>query len=102
MDIYTGEGDNEGNRPLIILAHGGGFTDGDKEEFEEFSAFLAKSGYVVASINYRLLDIELTETTIKRAVIEAVTDMKAAARYFVKDAGGSNTYRITQSHFQVF
>lgn len=94
MDIYQPSGDTESMRNLVILAHGGGFVSGDKDSFSELANYLARSGYVVASINYRLLDLSITPERITQAVIEATFDMKAAVRYFKQDAATINTYRI--------
>ena len=94
MDIYQPENDTEINRPLIVLAHGGSFIGGDKSELSETASFLAKAGYVVASINYRLLDVTPTQLALKQAVINAVVDMKAAVRFFNKDLSTTNTYKI--------
>ena len=71
---------------LVVLAHGGSFISGDKSDLSETATFLAKAGYVVASINYRLLDVTPTQLAFKQVVINAVADMKAAVRYFNKDA----------------
>lgn len=97
MDLYEPEGDVDNNRNLVILAHGGGFVGGDKASFEDLARYLAQSGYVVASINYRLLDEVLTQASIKQAVIEAVFDMKAAVRFFKHDAATANLYKINPS-----
>lgn len=94
MDIYQPENDTEINRPLIVLAHGGSFISGDKSNLSETATFLAKAGYVVASINYRLLDITPTQLAFKKVVINAVTDMKAAVRFFNKDVATNDTYKI--------
>ncbi len=94
MDIYQPENDTEINRPLIVLAHGGSFTSGDKTDLTETASFLAKAGYVVASINYRLLDVTPTQLAFKQVVINAVVDMKAAVRFFNKDASTTDTYKI--------
>lgn len=94
MDIYYPKGDTLTNRPLVIFAHGGYFLFGDKAGFKEECQFLAKSGYVVASINYRLIDIDETEEVSKRAVIDALNDQKAAVRFFNKDFSTKNKYRI--------
>ena len=42
--------------PAVVLIHGGGWTGGDKAASREFNigTTLAKAGYVVASVNYRL------------------------------------------------
>src|SRR6266567_824486 len=55
-DLYQPKGDTATKRPVVIFAHGGGFTGGDKSSGP--SATLAKEfalkGYLTASINYRL------------------------------------------------
>jgi predicted esterase len=94
LDIYQPENDTEINRPLIVLAHGGSFIAGNKSDLEETATFLAKAGYVVASINYRLLDVTPTQLAFKQVVMNAVVDMKAAVRFFTKDAANANLYKI--------
>ena len=97
MDIYQPEGDPETNRPLVILAHGGGFFGGDKADMQELANFLARSGYVVASISYRIIDVEPNNSVMLRSVIDAVFDMKAAVRFLRNDANNGNTYGIDSS-----
>ena len=55
LDLYQPAGDTVTKRPVIVWIHGGGFTTGDKSTGASRATFLAKLGYVVASINYRLL-----------------------------------------------
>ena len=43
-----------GSRPVVVVIHGGGWTNGTKREFPQLSRYLAARGYVVASIDYRL------------------------------------------------
>lgn len=97
MDIYQPANDTETNRPLIVLAHGGSYLSGDKKDLKELATFLAKGGYVVASINYRLLDITPTQINFKQVVINSVADMKAAVRFFTKDKATNNLYTIDTS-----
>ncbi|MEO9533245.1 MAG: alpha/beta hydrolase [Crocinitomicaceae bacterium] len=96
MDIYQPAlSDNNQKRPLIILAHGGYFIFGDKSSFAKECAYFAQSGYVAVSINYRLIDVEGDSIiTPRHAVIDAVNDMKAAVRYFTKDAASENKYNV--------
>lgn len=94
MDISEPEGDTETARPLLIYAHGGGFVGGDREEGSEICTYFARSGYVAATISYRLVDLERDSERTLRAVIDATQDMRAAIRYFIVDAQGSNLYRI--------
>jgi len=96
MDIYIPKGDTETKRPLVILAHGGAFINGSKDQFKNLglAQMLSKSGYVVASISYRLIDTAPSATTNTIATIQAVADMRAAVRYFRKDNAENNTYKI--------
>ncbi len=56
LDIYLPQGDSELERPTLIYMHGGGFSQGnrDDEGIVEFCNHMAQYGYVVASISYRL------------------------------------------------
>jgi len=56
LDFYTMRKGVEVNRPLVVLVHGGGFSFGkrDNETEVEFCESLARHGYSVASISYRL------------------------------------------------
>jgi len=56
LDIYKPNGDGNCRRPLIVLVHGGSWVGGSKEDPDliYMSRALAKRGWVVANINYRL------------------------------------------------
>ena len=112
MDIYTPDGDNCINRPLIILAHGGSFIGGSKTNptMVDLCETFAKRGYVAASINYRLATSSTVlgpfsglfwmtnlENGIK-VIYSAMTDAKAAVRFFRKNvAEDNNSYGIDQN-----
>ncbi len=108
MDIYQPDGDVMTNRPLVILAHGGSFIGGDKtadKTVDSLCTRLARKGYVTASINYRLSNLfsmlSADSTLPIDEVIKAVSDGKAAIRYFRKDASTTNTYRIDTNNIFV-
>lgn len=98
MDIYQPEGDNLEKRPLVVLAHGGSFTFGDKSLMERWCRLLAKKGYVAASIQYRLFPFFVLgipdSTKIFDTAVKAMGDMKAAVRYFREDAATANKFHI--------
>lgn len=98
FDFYEPKNDVATQRPLIILAHGGSFIGGNENSADivTLAQELAKRGYVVASINYRLIDqvVLPNQTIMMDAVVKAVQDMKAAIRFFRQDAATTNTYRI--------
>lgn len=56
MDIYKPLGDNNCARPVMVIAHGGAWVGGSKEDINTvlISRYLAKRGWVVANINWRL------------------------------------------------
>lgn len=106
MDVYEPTGDGDTPRPLVIIAHGGFFAYGSKDgpDVVPLSYDLAKMGYVTASISYRLgfatggeLDANMTE-----AAMRGVQDMKAAIRWFRKDAAeNGNVHNIDTDHIYI-
>lgn len=43
-----------GKRPCVIVVHGGSWSSGDGKQLPDLNSYLAKAGYNVAAINYRL------------------------------------------------
>jgi fermentation-respiration switch protein FrsA (DUF1100 family) len=95
LDIYQAIGDEEPNRPLIVLIHGGAFIAGDKRDelVSTLAIHYAKRGFVVASVNYRLgyLFLPGRYANLERAMYSAIQDIRAALRYL---SHHSNQYRI--------
>lgn len=89
LDIYYPKTDIFKNRPLVMLIHGGAFYIGSKESAAEHSlaTSLAKSGYVVASIDYRL-GFKLLPSDVEMSAYRAVQDAHAALRYLAHNAKG--------------
>jgi acetyl esterase/lipase len=54
FDLYEPEGDNNKQRPVFIFIHGGGYREGGKYDAADISMKLAKRGYAVLSMDYRL------------------------------------------------
>ncbi|MBK9191614.1 MAG: alpha/beta hydrolase [Crocinitomicaceae bacterium] len=94
LDLYLPENAEKSELPLIILAHGGYFLAGSKKDLELECAGLASKGFAVASINYRLIDVAESEISYKRAVVDAVFDMKAAVRFFRKEIAANNSWSL--------
>ncbi len=53
LDLFTPQHGTE-SKPAIVVVHGGGWLNGDKSKFRSLSIELAKRGYLVAAIEYRL------------------------------------------------
>lgn len=52
LDFYPALG--RVGAPCVIVIHGGGWDDGDRGQIPQFNYWLARSGYAVADISYRL------------------------------------------------
>lgn len=52
LDVYRPEADNV--YPIIMNVHGGGYVYGNKEIYKRYCMDLARRGFVVVNINYRL------------------------------------------------
>lgn len=84
MDIYTPTGDVHTKRPLIIMAHAGGFLNGakDVDDMVALCDSFARKGYVTASIAYRKGFNPAGTGSAERAVYRGIQDGKAAVRFF--------------------
>ena len=101
MTVYQPVGDTTSQRPVIVLAHGGSFVRGGNLSNDSTVVRLcktfAKRGYVTASIDYRVTINPLLLIDSLQAVdivMKAVSDGKAAIRYFREDAATTNTFRV--------
>jgi acetyl esterase/lipase len=73
LDFYPAIG--RASAPCVIVIHGGGWDNGDRGQLASFNYWLARRGYAVADISYRLAP---------GAVWPAQRDNVAAAVAFVK------------------
>lgn len=98
LDFFEPSGDVASSRPLIILAFGGSFIGGSRDAMHEYCNYYAERGYACASIDYRLYDGPLIpipdSVTMTDEVVKALSDMKAAIRFFKEDAATTNTYKV--------
>ncbi len=102
MDIYQPVDGPAGARPVIILAHGGGFIAGlgsrTSQDVLELCRRFARLGYVTASIDYRLNGFMAPDAN---TLVRAMHDMRAAVRFFRQDAATANTYRVAPDYLFV-
>ncbi|MDB5109504.1 MAG: alpha/beta hydrolase [Mucilaginibacter sp.] len=71
LDFYPSK--IPGNKPCVIVVHGGSWSSGDSKQLPELNSYLANKGYHVAAINYRLAP--------KYQSPAPVADVKAALNY---------------------
>jgi len=91
MDIYTPDGDTETSRPAIIFAHAGAFINGSRnnDDMVDFCIFLARKGYVNATIDYRkgmYLNDDNVPLHGTRSVYRGLQDGRAAVRFLRANA----------------
>ena len=96
LDVYRPFGDTQTSRPALVWVHGGGWSFGDKTNPipVEVANTFAKLGYVVASINYRLLGGSNCLVEPFNCIVPAYAakhDAQAAVRWLRANAG---TYGI--------
>ena len=89
LDVYYPKTDLFKNRPVVMLIHGGAFYIGSKESACEkaLATALAKRGYLVASIDYRL-GFKLTPAEVELSAYRAIQDANAALRFLAHNAQG--------------
>lgn len=95
LDLYTPNGDTVTNRPVMIVASGGGFLEQDRESVEPIAQAFARRGYVAATIDYRVLGRQ-PDSAVDLAIagVEATHDMFAAVRFFRADAESANSLGV--------
>lgn len=119
MDIYTPPvSDTEENRPVIIYLHTGNFLpgviNGGPTGSKADSALVnmckqwARSGYVVAAVDYRLgwnpisNDPDTRRSTLLQAVYRAIHDTQTAVRYMRYTEMQGNPYKIDPDKIAIF
>lgn len=79
-------------RPFILIIHGGGFVNGNKEDWNNDCKEFAKRGFVAATIDYRLGltgNCAVDSFSYDKAVYRAIQDAKAALRFAVDNAAAT-------------
>ena len=119
LDVYQPQGAG-GNRPAIVVIHGGGFTGGSRSGWRSVSQaeYFASRGWVAFSIDYRLLSdfgtvpqewadsvfiagadsLEMAQLAQAMAIYPAHRDAKAALRWV---AGHAEDYSINMDYLTV-
>lgn len=87
LDLYLPKDTLVKKRPLLVFFHGGAFYMGDKgcETMVKWCEHFAQTGYVVASVNYRM-GFTLSKKSIQKSGYEAIQDAHAALRFLVAHA----------------
>lgn len=102
MDIYLPpNASSTSKQPLLVMIHGGGYSSGDKQAWQNEAYTYARAGYICASLNYRLTQNGGNQDSLLRlyAVQCAVEDIQNGIRFLKKNA---NLYFIDTTRIVVF
>ncbi|MDX2301612.1 MAG: alpha/beta hydrolase [Microscillaceae bacterium] len=96
FDFFEPSGDMLTDRPFVLLVPGGSFDSLSYAAMEPLAQVLARCGYAVAIVNYRVFDgvKPMTSIQLKTAIVQAMGDVKAALRFFRQSVNTGNTYGI--------
>ena len=84
----------QADAPLVIYFYGGGWTDGDKEEFEFVASSLTRAGMVVAIPDYQLYPDVLFPTYVEDSARAVAWILQNADRF---GANSDRTYLMGHS-----
>jgi acetyl esterase/lipase len=93
LDVYQPTGHDTGTRPAIIMIHGGGWTSLDKSTLRNMGQFLARSGYVAFSVDYRLFHGDQNHWPAQ------LDDVQCAVRWIRANAA---KYHVDPEHIGAF
>ena len=103
LDFYEPAGDAAAQRPLLILAFGGSFVTGTRQDADivAICQAFARKGYATAAIDYRLVQpgakglnyalLANRPDLLADELVRAANDLRAAVRFF---RAMTSTYRI--------
>lgn len=102
LDLYMPEKDSLVKRPLFVIVHGGGFNSGKRntKSLINLAENVAKKGYVVTSIDYRLLKkneyfgCNLAAKRKLKVYSNAADDLLSALEHLLKY---KNNFKIDES-----
>ncbi len=97
LDIYSPKNASASRTyPLVVMAHGGSFLEGDKSGLADICSAIAEKGYIAVSIEYRLgwdygnapspAACEGDTVSLQKAVYRSLQDYNAALRFLVHNA----------------
>lgn len=86
LDFFPAQ--TAGKRPCVIVVHGGSWSSGDSKQLADLNSYMAKMGYNVAAINYRLAPKYQTPAPVE--------DIRSAMSFFRTHA---DEFHIDTSQF---
>lgn len=81
LDVYRPRQAEDGDLPVIISVHGGGWVYGDKERYQYYCMSLAQRGFAVVNFTYRLAPENKFPAPLEDLNLVCGWVMKRARRY---------------------
>lgn len=81
LDVYRPKQAEDGDLPVIISVHGGGWVYGDKERYQYYCMSLAQRGFAVVNFTYRLAPEHKFPAPLEDMNLVCKWVMKRARRY---------------------
>lgn len=86
LDIYEPTVDTVGERPVMVVIHGGGFKSGDRKKFATTAEAYARRGFVAVSIDYRTCPGGFPEEDFLEVVTNTIDDGMEAIKWIRANA----------------
>ena len=93
LDVYSPSDHGKDTFPAVILIHGGGWSRFDKSTMHTMGEFLARSGFIAFSVDYRLLKGTENQWPAQ------LDDVQRAVRWIRANA---TKYRVDPEHVGAF
>jgi len=90
LDVYQPQGDAFTDRPVVIVAFGGSFIAGTRQDVADLCLAFAHRGFVAVAPDYRIGFFFPTEANTTRAVVRSMHDLKACTRFLRKTVAEDN------------
>ena len=97
LDIYQPTGSVSTARPAVVLIHGGSWSSMDKSTMRTMGMFLARSGFVAFSIDYRLFS--MNGGKVENPFPAQLDDVQRAVRWIRANAA---KYQVDPNHIGAF
>lgn len=95
MDVYEPAGDTLQDRPVVLVAFGGSFIGGSREDVAELCERFAALGYVAVAPDYRVGFFFPNSNTTQLAVTRCMHDLRGCIRFLRKSvAEDGDPWRI--------
>lgn len=93
LDLFRSDKTPKQDAPTIVLAHGGGFVEGDRTQMRIMAEEFARAGFLVASVDYRLVPKDrndgqgiVSNADLVPASADAEADIETALTYLRRNA----------------